>query len=235
MEEGVDVLLQAWTKERVNYTGTYWRIHNVPVYPKPVQKPHPPLAFAVTSPETIAWTARNGFGMLSSGLGTPLPQTLKNRDTYVQGLHDAGFSETQIDELLSRWVVTKHVYVAPTDAEARAEAHAPEMWYRDAFIRSLSADGLTGLDRSVYEGAEAMITRLRSQTWEDLLDSALVIGSPETVASKISELQQAGVGELVCWMNFGGLAIDKVRRSMHLFAQEVIPRFRSVGGRVAAG
>jgi alkanesulfonate monooxygenase SsuD/methylene tetrahydromethanopterin reductase-like flavin-dependent oxidoreductase (luciferase family) len=193
-----------------------------------MQKPHPPLAFAVTSPETIAWTARNGFGMLSSGLGTPLPQTLKNRDTYVQGLHDAGFIQSQIDELLSRWVVTKHVYVAPTDAEARAEAHTPEMWYRDAFIRSLSSDGLAGLHPSVHDGANAMITRLRSQTWEDLLDSALVIGSPETVASEISELQRAGVGELVCWMNFGGLAIDKVRRSMRLFAEEVIPLFRSV-------
>jgi hypothetical protein len=27
-------------------------------------------------------------------------------------------------------------------------------------------------------------------------------------------------------MNFGGLAPDKVRRSMELFAREVMPRFR---------
>jgi alkanesulfonate monooxygenase SsuD/methylene tetrahydromethanopterin reductase-like flavin-dependent oxidoreductase (luciferase family) len=235
MEEGVDVLLQAWSAERVNYSGAYWRIHNVPVYPKPVQKPHPPLAFAVSSPETIAWTARNGYAMLSSGLGTPLLQTLKNRDTYVQGLHEAGFGQNRIAALLSRWVVTKHVYVAPTDAEARAEAHLPEMWYRDAFIRSLSADGLTGLHPSVHESANAMIARLRSQTWEDLLETALVIGSPETVAGKVSELREAGVGELVCWMNFGGLPIDKVRRSMRLFAQEVIPHFRSVRSGVAVG
>jgi alkanesulfonate monooxygenase SsuD/methylene tetrahydromethanopterin reductase-like flavin-dependent oxidoreductase (luciferase family) len=234
MEEGVDVLLQAWTQECVNYTGTHWRIQNVPVYPKPLQKPHPPLAFAVTSPETIAWTARHGYGMLSSGLGTPLEQTLKNRDAYVDGLRQHGYTQTQISELLSRWVVTKHVYVAPTDAEAEADAHAPEMWYRDAFIRSLSADGLVGLHPSVYEGAHAMIARLRSQTWEDLLASALVIGSPETVARKVRQLEQAGVGEMVCWMNFGGLPPHKVRRSMHLFAEEVIPRFRAVRAEVAA-
>jgi hypothetical protein len=30
----------------------------------------------------------------------------------------------------------------------------------------------------------------------------------------------------MCWMNFGGLAPDKVRRSMELFAREVMPRFR---------
>jgi len=226
MEEGVDVLLQAWTSERVNFRGKYWCIENVPVYPKPLQKPHPPLAFAVTSAETIAWTARHGYAMLSSGLGTPLPQILNNRDAYVEGLHAGGCTQKQIDELLSRWVVTKHVYVAPTDAEAQAEARGPEMWYRDAFIRSLSADDLTGLHPSVYEGANAMISRLRSQTWEDLLESALVVGSPDTVAHKVADLQAAGVGEMVCWMNFGGLPPEKVRRSMRLFAQEVMPRFQ---------
>jgi alkanesulfonate monooxygenase SsuD/methylene tetrahydromethanopterin reductase-like flavin-dependent oxidoreductase (luciferase family) len=226
MEEGVDVLLQAWTRDRVTYEGKHWCIQNVPVYPKPAQKPHPPLAFAVTSAETIAWTARHGYAMLSSGLGTPLAQITRNRDAYVQGLNDANFSRAQTDELLCKWVVTKHVYVAPTDAEAQAEARDPEMWYRDAFIRSLAADDLVGLHPSVYESANTMISRLRSQGWEDLLESALVIGSPETVAAKVAELQTAGVGEMVCWMNFGGLPPEKVRRSMRLFAEEVIPRFK---------
>lgn len=233
MEEGVEVLLQAWTRERVNFQGAHWNIHNVPVYPKPLQKPHPPLAFAVTSPETIAWTAKHGFGMLSSGLGTPLPQTVKNRDAYLQGLRQSNHAQSDIDALLERWVVTKHVYVAPTDAEARAEARGPEMWYRDAFVRSLSAEGLNGLHPSVYQGAEAMINRIRSQTWEELVESALLIGSPETVADKIAELQQAGVGELACWMNFGGLPPEKVRRSMRLFAEDVIPRFRGAHSKVA--
>jgi alkanesulfonate monooxygenase SsuD/methylene tetrahydromethanopterin reductase-like flavin-dependent oxidoreductase (luciferase family) len=226
MEEGVDVLLLAWTEERVNYSGRHWQIDNVPVYPKPLQQPHPPLAFAVTSPETIAWTARHGYQMLSSGLGTPLAATVNNRDIYVQGLRDNGYSQADIDQLLSRWVVTKHVYVAPTDAEAQADAEGPEMWYRDSFIRSLSADGLVGLHESVYAGAEAMMARLRSQTWENLLEDALIIGSPETVAAKIAELERVGVGEVVCWMNFGGLAPKKVRRSMRLLAEEVMPGFR---------
>jgi alkanesulfonate monooxygenase SsuD/methylene tetrahydromethanopterin reductase-like flavin-dependent oxidoreductase (luciferase family) len=233
MEEGVEVLLRAWSQERVNFQGVHWTIRNVPVYPKPLQKPHPPLAFAVTSPETIAWTAKNGFGMLSSGLGTPLLQTLKNRDAYVAGLRSSKYTDSQIDELLGRWVVTKHVYVAPTDAQAIAEAHGPEMWYRDAFIRSLSADGLTGLHPSVHEGANAMISRLRSQTWEDLVQSALIVGSPETVANKVAELEQAGVGELACWMNFGGLPVDRVRRSMRLFAEQVMPQFRHARPKVA--
>ena len=35
----------------------------------------------------------------------------------------------------------------------------------------------------------------------------------------------------LCWMNFGGLAQDRIRRSMELFAREVMPHF--TGGRVS--
>jgi alkanesulfonate monooxygenase SsuD/methylene tetrahydromethanopterin reductase-like flavin-dependent oxidoreductase (luciferase family) len=124
--------------------------------------------------------------------------------------------------LLSRWVVTKHVYLAETDAQARREAEPHERWYLDSFARSLRPDGLDGLDEATRQQAESMVRRATERRWEDLIEDSLLIGSPETVRSRVAELQAAGVGELVCWMNFGGLPIPQVRRSMELFAQEVI-------------
>jgi alkanesulfonate monooxygenase SsuD/methylene tetrahydromethanopterin reductase-like flavin-dependent oxidoreductase (luciferase family) len=70
---------------------------------------------------------------------------------------------------------------------------------------------------------------MSSLNWDDLLRTSVLIGSPDTVARKVAELQAAGVGELACWMNFGGLPTEKVRRSMRLFAQEVMPRLRVHG------
>src|SRR5258708_31911913 len=128
--------------------------------------------------------------MPSAGQGTRTATTSRNRDLHVKGLQKGGHAQSEIDRLLSRWVVTKHVYVAPTDAQAREEAREPEMWYRDSFIRSMSADGLAGLHESVYRGAEATIARLSAQTWENLLADALIIGSPEPVAGEIAHRQQ---------------------------------------------
>jgi len=44
--------------------------------------------------------------------------------------------------------------------------------------------------------------------------------------TSVEHMREIGVGQLMCWMNFGGLPEDKVRRSMELFAREVMPRFR---------
>lgn len=227
MEEGIEILLQAWTQDTVTYSGTHWNIANVPVYPKPLTRPHPPVALAVASQASLTWAASRGFAILSSGLTTPLATSLSQRELYCAALEQNGHADAAIAELLARWVLTKHVYVAPTDAEAEADAEAPEMWYQDSFIRSIRADGIEGLHESVYRESEDAVRRMSAVTWPDLLRGPLLIGSPETVATKVAALHEAGVGEIACWMNFGGLPIDKVRRSMRLFAKEVMPRFRS--------
>ena len=227
MEEGVEVMLQAWTQDRVTFHGRHWHFDDIPVYPKPLTQPHPPLAFAVISPASVQWAANRGDRILSSGLHTPLPRLREMHTQYAEALRGAGHPPALIDRLLAQWTVTKHVYVADTDAEARADAEGPERWYLDAFIRSIQTSGLQGLSEAVLRESAESTARMRALRWDDLVEDSLLIGSPATVRRKIGELQQAGVGELLCWMNFGGLPPEKVRRSMRLFADEVMPAFQS--------
>ena len=226
MEEGVEVLRRAWTEDRVTFQGQYWQLDGIPVFPKPRTQPHPPLAFAVSSTESLEWAGAHGFPIMSSGLFTPLAATLTQRATYLAALQQAGHSEQAISDLLAQWVVTKHVYVAPTDAQARAEAKDAELWFLDAYARSVDPAGLRGISDSVRAAAEATAARTRALTWDALVDDCLLIGSPVTVRQKALELREAGVGELVCWMNFGGLDPERARRSMRLFADEVLPALR---------
>ena len=233
-EEAHAILLKAWTQDQVEHAGRYWQIPAIAVHPRPLTRPHPPIAVAVSSPETIAWTARQGYRMLSSGLNTPLPRSLENRTLFEAELHAAGHDAATIARLLGQWTVTKHVYVAPTDEEAQADARGPEEWYLDAFRRSLRTDGLPDLDPEIRARTEQMVADLGARRWEDLLRDALLVGSPETVRARVAAMQAAGVGELVCWTSFGGLPIEKVRRSMQLFATEVMPAFRAASAPTAA-
>src|SRR5919202_331766 len=226
MEEGVKVLIAAWTQDKVTFNGRYWRLNNLPVEPKPVQKPHPPLAVAATSDESITWTARNGWRLLSSGLGTALPTLQRQRRLYREALRARGQPAATIEALARAWVVTRHVYLADSDAQARREAEPHERWYLDSFARSLRPDGLVGLSEAVRQQANEMVRRATERRWEDLIEDALLIGSPATVRQRVAELAEAGGGRVGGWMNFGGLPPDKVRRSMRLFDEEVMPAFR---------
>lgn len=227
LEEGVEVLRQAWTQDAVYFQGRHWQIDGVPVHPKPLTQPHPPLAFAVSSPDSLQWAARNAFPIMSSGLFTPLDSVLKQRQTYVAALKEAGHSESIISDRLGRWVVSKHVYVAPTDEQARTEAEPHERWYLDSFERSIRPDDLRGISDAVRKAATASADRVASQRWEALVEESLFIGSPATVRRKVAELRAAGVGELLCWMNFGGIPPQQARHSMKLFADEVMPEFHA--------
>ncbi|HEU5319620.1 MAG TPA: LLM class flavin-dependent oxidoreductase, partial [Methylomirabilota bacterium] len=137
-----------------------------------------------------------------------------------------GRGDAEIAGLLGRWGVSRHVYVAPTDAEALAEARDAELWYQDALRRFLIPERIDRLHPLLQPGYRAMEERLAKITWEQLVAETVAFGAPDTVAAKIDELRRLGVGEVLCWMNFGGLPQARVRRSMELFAREVMPRFR---------
>ena len=54
-----------------------------------------------------------------------------------------------------------------------------------------------------------------------------IFGSPETCVAQIKALQQEGIAYFGCNFAFGGMAHDKVMRSMQLFAEAVMPHFRA--------
>ena len=225
-EETLAIMIRAWTHERFSFEGQHFTIPEVRVIPKPLQRPHPPLYIVCVSPDTVEATALRGLPMLNSILRGPIEQLAAQRDTYVKACKKGGRSDAEIAGLLSRWGVSRHIHVAPTDAQARAEAREAEMWYQDALRRFLIPDNIERVHPLLQPGFRMLAEKMGPVTWEQLVAETLAIGSPDTVAAKIEDMHRLGVGEVLCWMNFGGLPQDQVRRSMELFAREVMPRFR---------
>ncbi len=225
-DEAVHIMVRAWTEERFAHDGRFFKIPEVRVIPKPVQQPHPPLYQVCVSPDGIENTALRGWPMLNSLLRGGVEQLVDSRDKYVDTLKKCGRTEAEIATLLRNWGVSRQIYVAPTDAQALVEAKDAEMWYQEALRRFLIPERIEESHPSLQPGFRAMADRLSKVTWEGLVAETLAFGSPETVARHMEEMRRLGVGQMMCWMNFGGLPQDKVRRSMELFAREVMPRFR---------
>ncbi len=225
-DETVDVMQRGWTEERFSYHGRFFSFDDVRVIPKPVQRPHPPLYQVCVTKDGIENTALRGWPMLNSVLFGPVDQLVTNRDTYVNTLDKAGRTPEEIAALLARWGVSRQIYVADTDAKALAEAKDAELWYQDSFRRFVIPERIEDAHPTLQPGFRAMADRLGKVTWEGLVAETLAFGSPDTVARHIEHMRSIGVGQILCWMNFGGLPQDKIRRSMELFAREVMPRFR---------
>jgi alkanesulfonate monooxygenase SsuD/methylene tetrahydromethanopterin reductase-like flavin-dependent oxidoreductase (luciferase family) len=225
-DETVEILRLAWTQERFSFRGRFFDFDDVRVIPKPLQQPHPPIYQVCVSKDGIENTAVRGWPMLNSVLTGPVDQLVANRDTYVATLEKTGRSTSEIAALLGRWGVSRQIYVAETDAQALAEAKDAELWYQESFRRFVVPERIEDVHPSLQPGFRAMADKLGRVTWEDLVRETLAFGSPDTVARHIATMRELGVGQVLCWMNFGGLPQNRIRRSMELFAREVMPRFQ---------
>jgi alkanesulfonate monooxygenase len=63
--EGVIVIRKLWIEDSPSYDGRFYKIHNAPLWPKPVQKPHPPIYFGGRSEAILRATGEIGDGWIS--------------------------------------------------------------------------------------------------------------------------------------------------------------------------
>jgi alkanesulfonate monooxygenase SsuD/methylene tetrahydromethanopterin reductase-like flavin-dependent oxidoreductase (luciferase family) len=116
------------------------------------------------------------------------------------------------------------VYVAESEEQAMKDVKKSLTWVIDMLqLRGTLSEGsdvLRSLDDWRKERTQM------PPTLEYIAENRSIIGDPAQCAAKIKELQAQGIEYFGCNFAFGGLAHDKVKRSMELFAGEVMPHFR---------
>lgn len=66
-QESLELLVRAWTEDKVIFSGKYYTAKNAVVLPRPVQKPHPPLLFGGWGPSLVKLAGRKGNGWTPTG------------------------------------------------------------------------------------------------------------------------------------------------------------------------
>ena len=115
---------------------------------------------------------------------------------------------------IARWV-----YVAETDAKARAESEEGILRHQHHFASSLTS-GYLGTVASAGAG---------ERNYDTLSRDVILHGSPATVSEKIARLREmTGTGSLMLhyppWYG-----IERALASLELFAAEVMPKFQERG------
>jgi alkanesulfonate monooxygenase SsuD/methylene tetrahydromethanopterin reductase-like flavin-dependent oxidoreductase (luciferase family) len=65
--QAFDTIQRCFAQTSITTTGEFWRLNDYAVEMKPQQRPHPPLWYAVGSPDSVVWPARNGVNVVCGG------------------------------------------------------------------------------------------------------------------------------------------------------------------------
>jgi alkanesulfonate monooxygenase SsuD/methylene tetrahydromethanopterin reductase-like flavin-dependent oxidoreductase (luciferase family) len=69
--EGLELMKAAWSDEpRVSFEGRFWHVDDLPIQPKPVQRPHPRIWFGANAPAALARAVRLGDAFMGAGSTT---------------------------------------------------------------------------------------------------------------------------------------------------------------------
>ncbi len=213
-QETLDVLIKAWTSDQsFTYQGKHVNIASpVPVFPKPLQKPHPPLLITGTSVETMELAAKHDMLPISSSMmGVDGLRT-----QYGVLAHAHRNLGKPVDDL--RLGIQCVTHVAPTDQEAR-DALKYARWQNRANRGLARQDVVNGrVDARPYDG----------ELDDDAFFDRLFFGNPKTLIEKFKRFAQAGATHVSLWMMFGGIEHEKLMRSIRLMSEEVIPALRDL-------
>jgi luciferase family oxidoreductase group 1 len=213
-EEAVDILVKALEGEPFSYHGALFDIPETTTFPRPVQKPHPPIWVTAQSPESVEATVRRGFNLLTGGYGVPIERMAEFRKHFDGLVAEA--RPPRVPEV----GVQRAVYV--TDSAADARAAAEEARWNMRVTLSLRHNY-----QRVERGRAIPVPMPDEPDTDDLLDRFLVIGTPDRVIRQIKRHQEmVGISHFNCSFWFGDLEHKRILKSMELFAQEVMPVFK---------
>ena len=221
-QEALDIILEAWKGDPFSYHGKYNHIDDATITPGTYQKPRPPVRLASTQEDSFARVGRLGFPIFLSVRGMDVNDLENNLKEYHKAWREAGHPGDGGD--IS---VRVPVYIGATKEEAITEPQETT----EAFFarqRRMYEERLKRGGGDLPEERLARAERLANLTYQDILETRVIFGTPEMVVERLGQFKEMlGLTGFAAELNPGGLLPPAaVHRSMKLLAEEVMPAFK---------
>ena len=205
--EGVEIIKKLWTEDNVDFQGQAFKLKNVSVDPKPLQKPRPPIWIAANTDAAVERAARMGDGWMI-GPHSAIDELVRQVDLCRKAWNGAGKAGAPAIPII------RETFVAKTRKEAVEKARpCLEQLYRAIYVK--------------WKQNEAMSDPGElSWAFEKLARGRFILGSPEECRDQIKEYEsRLGVSYMLPRFDWTpGLAQEEILASMRLFGEKVIQR-----------
>ena len=237
-EEAFEIITRAWSEEIFSFEGKFWTYKDVALWPRPVQRPRPPVWIPVTgSKESIEFAAKHDV-------------------TITPGLRPGGLQEDMVryyakcSAKYGRKITPNHLtvgvnaYIADSKAQAVKE-NAPYFLYfnrtlfshgnftetsigqAQGYMSQQSIDYVRPENRHEAERARA---DYRNMTLDDVARMAerLAWGTPKEVIERITtHVDRTGANTIQVMLNAGAMPQEMYIEQIRRFAREVLPALQA--------
>jgi alkanesulfonate monooxygenase SsuD/methylene tetrahydromethanopterin reductase-like flavin-dependent oxidoreductase (luciferase family) len=202
--EGFDVILKAWRQEEFSHKGKFYQIENFSLWMKPLQRPMPPTWVAASSDETLIKAGEMGLSIMgipfarSSNIFEVKEKNDLFKESYFRGGHEAN----------PDIIVALHVCVQRSEEDA-VKLSRPHFAHVVDYLKTSRRPG-------------AKVPDFDNMKKEKLA----IFTTPENAVAILKDYEKIGVTHVICMVNFGGLPMSDVRRTLELMSKEVFPKFQ---------
>jgi alkanesulfonate monooxygenase SsuD/methylene tetrahydromethanopterin reductase-like flavin-dependent oxidoreductase (luciferase family) len=215
-DEGMELILRAWTEPQpFGWQGRHFRYRTISIWPRPLQRPHPPTYALGVSRESCEFAARHRIGCGVSY--APFEVVGKATRYYREQCARHGWQPTP-----EQIVYRANMALGETDEEAHAllrrqPTHAPfalREGVGKAFM-TLDARNIAGEARAPIRSGALPTT---------------FIGGPDTIVEQVRRCRdEVGAGVLdLSLIPPGWGDPELLMRSLELFGTKVLPRIRDL-------
>jgi alkanesulfonate monooxygenase SsuD/methylene tetrahydromethanopterin reductase-like flavin-dependent oxidoreductase (luciferase family) len=223
-EETLEIIVQALESGRVTHEGTYYTVDDAEILPPPERKVS--IYVGGTSDRTYELAGENGWGVAVPPL-LPYSALKEQLDVYRAACAEHGNDP---------YIVWIHACYLDEDRDtALREAEAGIRGFLAGNASPLTGgarlapkDELEAAGYGFY--ASGILEQLAETPYQEMIDGDIVwVGTPEDVIRSIEQTIEVceGLGEISITVNPGGFAHWQAIKAQELFADRVMPHFKS--------
>lgn len=211
--EAVTLIQRLFAEEEVSFSGKHFKVENVTLALKPIQKPRPPMWYGGSVAKAVERVAR----LADTSLGDSwVSSSHLTKDVIVEQANV--FRETLASlgkDLPTEFPLMRNIVVAP-DKETAIREVGPYL------AASYRVFGQWGLFTDVVGSGKQQLE------FEELLAGRVVLGSPEEVAEELAQLaRETGYTRLLARFQWLGMEQRMVLRTIELLGDKVLPMLHS--------
>ncbi len=219
-----------WEQEYYEENSEFLTFPKRMVTPKPWQDPHPPVWLAASSEESARFAGENGLGLLCFSIMQPLSKLSAVVDIY----RTAAASAKPLTRVTNNRV---GIYTLVHCAKSRADFERNKLWESMWWWYTTVAAFLLKWEMAHLppEQQQKAFPLLKKQADGDFditqfdREDMVIVGTPEECFAKCLRYEQAGIDQLLCYVNFGHLTHEAVMESITLLGDYVIPELKKAG------